>query len=67
MSLLLLLDSPLAPAVPVNPTVELDTFLVSVTFPEASIAADRGVTSIAAADPSTSVAANDPATSIAAV
>lgn len=66
MSLLLLLDAP-PTVVPVNPTVELDTFLVSVTFPEASIAADRGATSIAAADPSTSVTASDPSTSVVAI
>jgi hypothetical protein len=66
MSLLLLLDAPPV-VIPVNPAIELDTFLVSVSFPEASISADRGVTSIAAADPSTSVTAADPSTSVVAV
>lgn len=65
MSLLLLLDP--QPVVSTNPAVELDTFLISVTFPESSVVADRGATGIVAADPSTSIMANDPTVTVGAV
>lgn len=63
MGLLLLFSDPLA-ALGLPARVRLDTHLVSVTFPESYVVADRDNTRLSVADHMSELVADDPSTSI---